>query len=163
MTKKNKISLPLISSLSTSIIPTGTPETETKILDGEILLPTDTLEGMTSDETPKEEPKEETPTETKTETPISNRMDELMIIQMEPETRFSGSHPKIKKHPKWMIGPKFNGRERWMDLTKITGWNLSKKQTILSRSEIQHRGYEQYIDRPYNPETDTDFTLLKSL
>jgi hypothetical protein len=149
-TMTKKISLPNLSILKTT-------EDKEKTL----LTPETTTQG-TEPETTTET------TETPTDLPISKRMGDLMIIQMETGTRLSGIHPLSgkslpKNHPKWMIGPKFNGRERWMDLTKITGWNIQKKQIILSLSEIQHRGYDQFIEREFNPETDTDFTIRENL
>lgn len=158
--KKNKISLPLISLQKKE-------EIENIIKEGQILLPEEqdpfTKEGTT--ETPTEETKEpETtgttePTETPSE-PISKRMDDLLILKMDPKSRLSGNHPKINKHPKWMINPTFNGRERWMDLSKEIGWNLERKEIILKRSGIQHRGMEGFETRDFNPETDKDFTFL---
>ena len=82
-------------------------------------------------------------------TPTSKRMDELMIIKLDPSFRTSGDHPNLKKTPKWMINPKFNGKERWMDLTKIHSFNLEHGLIILSRSEIQHRGMEGFIEGPF--------------
>jgi hypothetical protein len=82
-------------------------------------------------------------------TPTSKRMDELMILKLDKDFRTSGDHPNLKKTPKWMINPKFNGKERWMDLTKIHSFNLEYGLIILSRSEIQHRGMEGFIEGPF--------------
>ncbi|QIG76906.1 hypothetical protein EVC30_077 [Rhizobium phage RHph_Y1_11] len=83
------------------------------------------------------------------DTPTSKRMDELMILKLQDGYRTSGDHPNLKKTPKWMINPKFNGKERWMDLTKIHSFNLEHGLIILSRSEIQHRGMEGFIEGPF--------------
>ena len=72
-------------------------------------------------------------------TPFSKRMGELLLIQMDEGTRTSGDHPNIKKHPKWMINPIINGKERWMDLTKEIGWNLKERLIILSRNQTNFK------------------------
>jgi hypothetical protein len=72
-------------------------------------------------------------------TPISKRMDELLLIQMDEGTRTSGDHPNIKKHPKWMINPSINGKERWMDLTKERGWNIKERLIILTRNQTNFK------------------------
>lgn len=159
MTKKINLSkISLLSSKKDETSPetitqemTGTPSTDTQTTDGN----TGPMENSTgpTDQTPQETPS----------IPLSKRMDELMILSLEPGYRTSGDHPKIKNHPKWMINPKFNGRERWMDLTKITGWNLKTGQIILSRSEIQHRGMEKFISEPYSETKHSDFTIRTKL
>lgn len=78
-------------------------------------------------------------------TPISKRMGELLLIQMDEGTRTSGDHPTIKKHPKWMINPKLNGKERWMDLPKEKGWNLEQRLIILSRNQINFKEMNSHI------------------
>ena len=141
-------------STDLTIIPQITMDDIQTPLEGEIIGPEIELslnEG--GPETPSEEP---TPS---TEEPISKRMDDLLILTLDPKSRLSGSHPTIKKSPKWMINPTFNGRERWMDLSKEYGWNIERKEIILKRSGIQHRGMEGFDTRPYNPETETDFTI----
>lgn len=82
-------------------------------------------------------------------TPTSQRMGELMILKLQDGYRTSGDHPNLKKTPKWMINPKFNGKERWMDLTKIHSFNMEHGLIILSRSEINHRGMENFIEGPF--------------
>lgn len=171
MTKTPKISKTL-SSLSNLITPKDEPtlllSNETPITD----TPKDPNEGtilegstgqtdnpLTNGTTETKEP-EETKLEP-TPIPLSKRMDELMILTLQDGYRTSGTHPDFKKTPKWMINPKFNGRERWMDLTKITGWNIPTGQIILTRSEIQHRGMEQFISEPYNETKHSEFTLRK--
>lgn len=98
------------------------------------------LEGATgeTDQTPKQE-------ETPAQEPVSKRMDEIVTVKLSEGMRVSGSHPSIKKSPKWMIEPKFNGRERWFDLTKVQGFNVENRTVELSRAEVQHRGMEAYI------------------
>jgi hypothetical protein len=98
------------------------------------------------------------------ETPVSNRMDELVVLDLESATRTSGAHPKLKKSAKWLIAPKFNGRERWFDLTKIPGWNYTAKQVVVTRSEVQHRGMEAYISGTYDASKHVEgFVFLKDL
>jgi hypothetical protein len=158
---------PLLNTGTTGTDLTIIPQIElSDILDGEIILPGQEIPQieMISDEPTGETtdtPSDDTTTDTPTMTgeTISSSMGDLMILTMDPKSRLSGSHPTIKKHPKWMINPLFNGRERWMDLSKEYGWNLERKEIILKRSGINHRGMEGFTTRPYNPETDTDFTI----
>ncbi|QIG66752.1 hypothetical protein EVB27_082 [Rhizobium phage RHph_TM16] len=156
-----KISLPVVNALiaSGAIAPLPVVVTEeTPVVSIDPNAGT-VLEGATgeTDQTPA-------PVVEAAPEPVSNRMDELVVLTLEPATRTSGAHPKLKKSAKWLIAPKFNGRERWFDLTKIPGWNYATKQVVVSRSEVQHRGMESYIEAPFNAETHKEgFVFLKDL
>jgi hypothetical protein len=147
-TNPDQITLDMITELGTDNLPTTTTDDTTDT--GE---QSPTLDTMTEPE-PLPEPRiiemtgnkgtfkiihpDDLPEDTD-KTPISKRMDELLLIQMDEGTRFSGDHPTIKKHPKWMINPSINGKERWMDLPKQLGWNLKERYIILTRNQTNFK------------------------